>query len=240
MSEFVWTDESIRWMRDAANQSRYYPILAERIAAYLPPSARVFDAGGGLGDLARWLSYHVEHVTVMERDPKAVAAVRALCPQNVTAMLGDVFTYLPDRQFDALVLCNIGKANEILPLSGELTSGKTFVVQTAEANREFSRGSQAAHSETIADAERALQAEGVAYSKTLIEVEHGQPLRSLEDAAAFFSFYSKQTVTPQEAQQRLQKTSDAVFPYHAPRLRKLGLLVFDARNADTRAGRTAP
>ncbi len=231
MSEFVWTDESIRWMRDAAYESRYYQTIAQQVAAYLPPSARVFDAGGGLGDLARWLSYYVEHVTVMERDPKAVAAVRVLCPQNVTAMLGDVFTYLPDRQFDALVLCFFGKANEILPLARELSGGKTFVIQIAEPGRGFSLDSQAKHRETIADAERALQTEGVTYKKIAFEVEHGQPLRSIEDAVAFFSHYSKRAVTQEEVEPRLTKTDNEAFPFYVPQKRSLAMLIFDALRA---------
>jgi len=234
LSEFVWTDESICWMRDAANESRYYQTIAQQIAAYLPPSARVFDAGGGLGDLARWLSYHVEHVTVMERDPKAVASVRALCPQNVTAMLGDVFTYLPDRQFDALVLCFFGKANEILPLARELSGGKTFVIQSVESGRGFSLDLHAKQGETIADAERALQAEGVAYTKIAFEVEHGQPLRSMEEAIAFFSHYSKRTLTREEAEARVTKTVNAEFPLYVPQRRKLAMLVFDALKAGPR------
>lgn len=228
MGEFIWTDAAIDWMRCAADHSRYYQTLAEQIAAYLPPTARVFDAGGGLGDLARWLSYHVKQVTVMERDPKAVASARALCPQNVTVMLGDVFTYRPDRQFDALVLCSIGTADEILLLARELSSGKTFFLQSVSAQREFSLGQTNPHGETVTDAERVLQAEGVAYSKVPIEVEHGQPLRSLEDAAAFFSHYAKRIVTPEEAEPLLQKTDDEEFPFYAPRKRVLGMLVFDA------------
>ncbi len=228
MSDFIWTDASIRWMRDAANESRYYQTIAQQIAAYLPPSTRVFDAGGGLGDLARWLSYHVEHVTVMERDPKAVASVRALCPPNVTAMLGDVFTYLPDRQFDALVLCFFGKANEILPLARELTSGQTFVIQSAEPGRGFSLDAKEKHRETIADAERMLQAEGVVYKKITFEVEHGQPLRSIEDAIAFFSHYSKREATREEVEQRLTKTDNAEFPFYVPQKRSLAMLQFNA------------
>ena len=234
MGEFIWTDESVAWMQAAADKSGYYRKLAERIGAYLPPSARVFDAGGGLGDLARWLSYRVEHVTVMERDAKAAAAVRARCPQNVSAMLGDVFSYLPDRQFDALILCFFGKANEILPLSRELTRGKTFVVQSTEAGKCFSLDRAAKHGETIADAERVLAQEGVAYSKSTFEIEHGQPLRSLEDAAAFFSHYTGRAVSREEAEPLLEQTDDPAFPLYYPQRRKLGMLLFEAINAGLR------
>ncbi len=228
MGEFIWTDEYVAWMQAASDKSRYYQTIAERIGAYLPPSARVFDAGGGLGELARWLSYRVEHVTVMERDPKAAAAVRARCPQNVSAMLGDVFTYLPDRQFDALILCFIGKANDILPLSRELTHGKTFVIQAAEADERILLDRSATQSETIANAERILAQEGIAYSKSTFEIEHGQPLRSMEDAMAFFSHYSGRAVSYSEVEPLLEKTDDPAFPLYYPRRRKLGMLLFEA------------
>lgn len=234
MSELIWTDASISWLRDAAGWSRYYQTIAEQISAYLPPTSRVFVAGGGLGDLARWLAYHVEHVTVMEADPKAAAAVRAHCPQNVTAMLGDVFTYLPDRQFDALVLCFFGKANEILPLARELTSGRTFVIQLLEASGGFSLDARAKHSETIADVERVLQEEGVVYKKIAFEAEHGQPLRSMEDAIAFFSHYSKRDVTQEEVEVRLTKTDNPEFPFYVPERCALAMLVFDALKAGPR------
>jgi 16S rRNA A1518/A1519 N6-dimethyltransferase RsmA/KsgA/DIM1 with predicted DNA glycosylase/AP lyase activity len=141
-------------MQNASGGSRYYAAIAERIAAYLPPSARVFDAGGGLGDLAIWLSYHVEHVTVIEQDPKAVAAFRARCPQNVAAMLGDVFSYSPDQLYDALVLCFFGKPDEFLPLSQELTRGKTFVVQSCDTTRGFSLDEDARRSSLFSISKR--------------------------------------------------------------------------------------
>jgi len=223
-----WTDDTIRWMRDAAHKSRYYETIAERIAAYLPPSARVFDAGGGLGDLAIWLSYHVRHVTVIERDPKAVAAFRERCPQNVTALLGDVFSYVPDKLFDALALCFFGRPDEILTLAREITCGKTFVVQSTETKRGFSPDGTGRRSITICDMEETLKKEGVPYTLELFEVEHGQPFCSEEDAAKFFSFYAGKSYTPQQVRQYLRETGNSELPLYYAQTRKLGLLVFDA------------
>lgn len=223
-----WTDDTVRWMRDAADKSGYYAAIAERIAAYLPPSARVFDAGGGLGDLAIWLSYHVRHVTVIERDPKPVAAFRERCPQNVTALLGDVFSYVPDKLFDALALCFFGRPDEILPLSRELTSGMTFVVQSTETRRGFSPDGTGKRSITIYDMEETLKKEGVAYTLEFFEVEHGQPFRSAGDAAKFFTFYSGKPYTERQAAAYLSETGNGELPLYFAQKRKLGLLAFDA------------
>jgi hypothetical protein len=215
-------------MQNASKKSSYYQVIASQIAAYLPPSSRVFDAGGGLGDLAIWLSHYVEHVTVIEKDVKAVAAFRARCPQNVAAMLGDVFSYTPDSLYDALVLCFFGKPEQMLPLSRELTRGKTFVVQSCDTARRFSLDETAKRSITIFDLEEAIKRAGVPYSLEQFEVEHGQPFTSLDDAVSFFSFYDQTTYTPERVLPYLEETGDAAFPYYFSRTRRLGLMTYEA------------
>lgn len=227
MGGFQWTDASIRWMQNASNRSGYYQKIAERIAAYLPPFSRVFDAGGGLGDLAIWLSHYIEHITVIEQNVKAVAAFRARCPQNVTAMLGDVFSYVPDVLYDALVLCFFGKPDQILKLSAELTRGKTFVVQSCDTTRGFSLDETAKRSITIYDLEEAVRREGIPYSLEEFEVEHGQPFTSLDDAVDFFSYYDRRAYAPEQVLPHLNETGDADFPYYFSKIRRLGLMTYE-------------
>lgn len=225
---FQWTDASIQWMRNASNKSGYYQVIAERIAAYLPPFSRVFDAGGGLGDLAIWLSHYVQHVTVIENNVKAVAAFRARCPQNVLAMLGDVFSYIPDALYDALVLCFFGKPDQILPLSRELTRGKTFVVQSCDTSRGFSLDENARRSITIYDLEEVVKQADIPYSLEEFEVEHGQPFASLDDAVAFFSYYDQKAYTPEDVRPHLKETGDKTFPLYYSKIRRLGLMAYEA------------
>lgn len=221
MEEFVWTDAHIRWMSDASKKSKFYYWIAERIAAYLPPSARVFNAGGGLGDLAIWLSYHVEQVTVMENDPKAVAALRARCPHNVVAILGDVHTYSPEKLYDALVLYDIGGAEQALPVVRELSRAKTFVL----FSRETAEGEAA-----IGELSAALKNAGIPFALEPFEQVHVQPFRSREDAKSYFLFVWNRLLTEEELDALLESSDDAEFPYSFTEQRKLGMLVFDAAN----------
>lgn len=221
MEEFIWTDAHIRWMSDAAKKSKFYYWIAERIAAYLPPSARVFNAGGGLGDLAIWLSYHVEQVTVIENDPKAVAAFRARCPQNVVAILGDVRTYSPDKLYDSLVLFDIGGAQEALPVVRELSRAKTFVLlsrETAEGEAE------------IRELSETLRTAGIPFTYEAFEQEHVQPFRSREDAKSYFLFARNSQVTDEELSRMLTPLADEEFPVALIEKKKIGMLVFDAAN----------
>ena len=218
MEEFVWTDANIRWMSDASKKSKFYYWIAERIAAYLPPSSRVFNAGGGLGDLAIWLSYHVEQVTVIENDPKAVAALRTRCPHNVVAILGDVLSYSPDKLYDALVLYDIGGTEQLMPIVQELSRAKTFLLlnrETAEDEAEISR---------LAGT---LKSAGIPFSYEPFELEHVQPFRSWEDAKSYFLFAWNRLLSDQELETVLD-TQDGEFPYALVEKKKIGMLVFDA------------
>ncbi len=221
LEEFVWTDAHIRWMSDASKKSKFYYWIAERIAAYLPPSARVFNAGGGLGDLAIWLSYHVEQVTVMENDPKAVAALRARCPHNVVAILGDVHTYSPDKLFDALVLYDIGTVEQTLLVVRELSRAKTFVLFRRESSE---------NEAAIRSLAEALKNAGIPFTYEPFEQAHVQPFRSREDAKSYFLFAWNRLLTEEELDALLEQSDDVEFPCAFTEPRKLGLLVFDAAN----------
>ena len=221
MEEFVWTDAHIRWMSDAAKKSKFYYWIAERIAAYLPPSARVFNAGGGLGDLAIWLSYHVEQVTVIENDPKAVAAFRARCPHNVVAILGDLPTYSPDKLYDALVLYDVGGAEQVLRVVRELSRAKTFVLLGRESAEDEA---------AMRDLTETLKSAGIPFSYEPFEQEHVQPFRSREDAKSYFLFLWNRLLTDEELDTLLQTSDDAEFPFALVEKKKIGMLVFDAAN----------
>lgn len=221
MEEFVWTDAHIRWMGDAAKKSKFYYWIAERIAAYLPPTSRVFNAGGGLGDLAVWLSYHVEEVTVIENDPKAVAALRTRCPQNVVAILGDVHTYAPDKLYDSLVLFDIGGAEETLPVVRELSRAKTFVL----ADRETSAGEA-----DLNELTETLKSAGIPFTYEPFEQEHIQPFHSREDAKSYFLFAWNRLLTDEELDVLLENSDDTEFPCQFIEKKKIGMIVFDAAN----------
>jgi hypothetical protein len=221
LEEFIWTDSHIRWMSDAAQKSRYYYWIAEHIAAYLPPASRVFCAGGGLGDLAIWISYHVEQVTVIESDPKAVAAIRARCPQNVVVLLGDVFSYAPDRLFDSLVLYDAGDIGRVMPVVREISRAKTFLVQPLETDSDKT---------ILSDTAEALKEAGIPFNLESFEHEQIQPLRAREDAGDYFFSIENRTVSDMELDELLEQTTDPELPYVYRKNRKIGMIVFNAAN----------
>jgi hypothetical protein len=79
--------------------------------------------------------------------------------------------------------------------------------------------------------EEELKKQGIAYSLEVFEVEHGQPFRSAEDAARFFTFYADTPYSVQQARAYLTETGDDVLPLYYAQKRSLGMIVFDAGKA---------
>ena len=78
---------------------------------------------------------------------------------------------------------------------------------------------------------RALKEKGIPYQSRVLELDMGQPFRSLEDAAVFFRTHSRDDpaeLTPEALQSRLQRRDDPEFPWYFPVNEPIGLLWFQA------------
>ncbi len=198
MGDFIWTEDVLRWTRCAAAASEYYPRLASRIAAYLPPSASVLDAGCGAGQLSMALSPYVKRIVALDRSALALSGL-AGCPGNVLPLEADAFAYEPENRFDALLLCYFAHPDEFMQLS-RLCRGKAFLVCDAARS--------AAYEET-------LTRHNILFCKECFSLRLDQPLRSLEDARAYAARYGRPLAKRSENQE---------FPYRDSILREMALL----------------
>lgn len=76
-----------------------------------------------------------------------------------------------------------------------------------------------------------LKEKGILYQSRVLELDMGQPFRSLEDAAVFFRTHSRDDpaeLTPEALQSRLQRRDDPEFPWYFPVNEPIGLLWFQA------------
>jgi site-specific DNA-cytosine methylase len=93
----------------------------------------LFNAGGGLGDLAIWMAYHVEQVTVIENDPKAVAEFRARCPHNRNCDIRRCAHLCAGQVYDALVVVLISAEwSDFARRTGSFPARSTFVLLSRE------------------------------------------------------------------------------------------------------------
>ena len=228
----IWTQDTVRFQKDAAEYGRYPQALASHIAAFLPPNATVCDAGCGLGYLSRALAPFCRHITAIDSSTLALSVLRGKTPSNVTVCEGDLFT-LPDTQhYDAMIFCFFGDMEETLLLAKKHCRGKVIVVKRGWSHHRFSLGHEPLQRYTSDETELFLRTRGIPFMREDLTLDLGQPLRSKEDAVRFFELYShggeQSVISFENIESKLERTESSVFPYYYPQEKPLGIFSFNA------------
>lgn len=229
---FVWTPDMIRFMQAANEKSDYHRQLASILLPKLSGCRTLCDAGCGLGALAAALSPHFEFVTAADVSESALDVLRqtvsAQALSNLTPLHQDLLASHDPTRYDAMIFCFFGSLAEILPVARRQCAKTLIIVKKNYTLHRFSLTQQPIRSQTAPAACEALRAMGVPFDFDARELEHGQPLASIEEAVRFFRLYSRdrapEQITPEAVAARLQQTGDAQYPYYLPQTKRLGIL----------------
>lgn len=228
---FVWTPERLRFRVDAARFGSFYREIAQEIAARVPASAHICDAGCGTGDLARVLAASFAQVTALDHDLAALRALREDCPPNVTALCRDALTDTPSARYDAMVFCFFGSAAEILSAAKRQCRGTVIAVKKQGGAHRFSPGCAQARRDSLQTLENELAARGIDYTCVRRTLDLGQPFRTLEDAVRFFRLYHRggdeSNVSSERVAALLRPINHSEFRYYYPAETSVGLLFFN-------------
>ena len=226
----VWTPDTVRFQRDAAQYGTYHQTLAAHLAAHLPPDAHVCDAGCGLGELSRALAPYCKRITAIDSCALALDVLREDTPENVEVQEADMFMLPPTEQFDAMVFCFFAAMDDTLLLARKHCRGKVILVKRGWTQHRFSLAPAPAQRYTSSETEQYLRTRGIPFAHETLLLDMGQPFRSKEDAVRFFEAYGNEAVTFSDLESRLVKTGNAAFPYYLPQEKPLGIFIFDAKD----------
>ena len=230
---YRWEPDMIRYMRDASESRSYNRELVSEMLPWLNQEMCVCDAGCGLGYLSMELAGHVKHVTAVDINADALQNLREKAIFNVTVRCGDIAALQPTRPYDAMVFCFFGGIEEILRIAKEQCGGSVFVISRNYTTHRFSVGDYPTGSYGFSRAKMVLSEKGIPFEEKALQLEFGQPFRSLEDARRFFELYSrdenKQLITDEFLKEKLVQ-QPGEFPWYLPHLRNIGFLRFDVND----------
>lgn len=222
-----WTPAQLAFMRDASSYgSGYYKKLWAAIRALLPQAPEsICDAGCGAGYLSLEMARHCDRVTAIDLSQAATDLLRenARGISNLTVRTGDINELAPETPYDAMVFCYFGKTPDILKIAKSQCQGTLIMVTRDYDKHRFSLNPSAFDRDTVSYARSVLEQAGMAFDYTPCELEFGQPFRSLDAAAEFFSIYGDAPASVEEVLPKLQKTDDPTFPYYLPSTKKMGI-----------------
>ncbi len=233
---FQWNEEMVRFMRDASEYSDYHRQLVRWMLPHLRSTDHICDAGCGLGYLSLALSPHVGRVTAVDRSGEALSVLRENCArrgvENIDILSGDIQAAPPAEPYDAMAFCFFGGIEEVAAVARAQCRGAVFVFKKHYATHRFSVGSHPTGRDSFHVAADWLTERGVPFDAAELELEMGQPLRSLGEARRFFSLYSrdadKSVITDEFLRSKLIETGRPDFPLYLPQKRAIGCLRFSA------------
>lgn len=233
---FTWNEDMIRFLQDASEQSDYHRLLAKYLAERLPQNAHVCDAGCGLGYLSLRLAPYCRQVTAADISPEALAVLHENCIKegitNIETRCGAIDAMAPDPPYDAMIFCFFGTGDEALRIAKKQCRGPVIIIKKAWSEHRFSIGKQKLSHEGYEDAMALLENLHIPHRGETLEMEMGQPFRSVADACRFFEIYDKSgaAVTEEAVKVRLTSTGNETFPWYLPQPKIMGIITLDSRD----------
>lgn len=211
-----WKPEKIEFLKDAAEELGFYDKIAETAATFLSPDDSVCDAGCGLGYLALSLGRQGFKTTGIDSSALALEVLKNNIEKNelkdsVTCLAADIFD-LPDTMvFDDMVFCFFASVTQALNVAKKHCRKTVVLIKKDWENRRFTTEKEPIRRIKFQDALKKLEEIGIPCKSEAVEVEMGQPFKTMEDSYRFFQLYS---VAPDKKviESRLTKTDSEEFP----------------------------
>ncbi len=232
-SMFRWTPDMIRFMADAADHNGGNGALADLLARELPQGA-VCDAGCGVGGLALAMAQRFQKVVAADLSAEALDSLRARnTHENLEIRRCDILAARPESPpFDSMVFCFFGSAREALEAARHQCRGTVAIVKKISGYHSFSlTPKRRKHSRGYGALCADLDNLGIPYRTAELELDLGQPFRSMEDAVLFFRIYSRDddpgVITEDAVRARLEGRDDPEFPWYLPAKEQVGVVFVD-------------
>lgn len=229
-----WTPDIIRFMEDASSYTPYFDALAAVVLRFAGPAARACDAGCGMGQLSFSLAPHVERIDAVDLSPNAISYVRtqvkAKGPRNVRPCAANVASLRLREPYDLMVF-NLSASLEHAWNAARGRCRGTLVVINKMHGASCASVERSPSAHDLGRRLRGIGALGIACAGTELDLEFGQPFRSLEDATRYCALFRTRDFPagPSRADlaRLLDETGDARFPYYLPVRRRLALIALD-------------
>lgn len=242
---FQWDPDGIRFMQDASEYAQYHRELAELLRPCFSADAHLCDVGCGLGHLSLALARQVRKVTAVNRDARVLKVLEENCRKQEIGnieircqeaeLLGQEEisgTANAEKTYDGMVFCFYGAIEDILRIAALQCRGTVVALKKNDVVHRFSAGEHTECHDSFRKAAEYLEQQGIPFESRTLELEFGQPFRTMADARRFFEIYSpeeeKRLVTSEFLERKLIPTGDEKFPFYLPHRKRIGWLQFEA------------
>ncbi|MDR0817035.1 MAG: class I SAM-dependent methyltransferase [Clostridiales Family XIII bacterium] len=196
--------DKIKMFRQASAFTSFHKKLGVLIEPYLDESWTVLDAGCGLGLLDLAIAPSAAHITAVDIDRAAIADLKAHIDAELRAGRGPVGRIEPvcadvrglQGEWDVVLMSFFGAdLAEAERLIGMAKRRVIFIVHGLRPNGRFDPApSETGGRRTVEELEIFLEEKGHRFRKSIVDLQFGQPFRTIEDIHAFLESYKMDPV----------------------------------------------
>lgn len=226
----VWNERSSRWFHNASEYTGYNRNLAKLLMQHIPNRGTLCDMGCGAALIDLELAPHFEQITCVDISPVILefvdADIKRLRLQNVKTICMDDGQIA--GQWDTVIALFHGSGSEVLKFLPMVNDQLIVATHKSRIGDFGPKGNKVIKCIDAQSTEDEFKQAGIRYHMTDIELEYGQPLESLEEAAEFIRAYTspmEDSILKAYMDEHLECTGREDFPYYLPKKKRFVLFV---------------
>lgn len=232
---FEWDEKKIEYYMRASMRTGFHKNLAEEIAPFLNEDDEVVDIGCGPGVIDFELSPFVKSIKAIDIEPEVIEYLKKLVERskidNIFPTLGDAFD-IESGLGDVALMCFFSGDDAFQKRIIDVAKRLAIIITHGEgAVKNTSKISGGKRKKCAEDFVKELDALGYKYDRINLQLDFGQPLKSLEEAKEFLEMYCKEE-DPEERKAKIEEgmgslvSSNHVFyPYSIPNMKDVAIFI---------------
>ena len=238
MSTF-WTPERIDNYKSASEYTSFHRKLSVLAEPYLDENWTMADIGCGPGMIDYWLAPMVKSIDAIDSDPAAIDYLTNrleeiyITNRNISNKIKPRLESLENitgESWDVVLLSFFGINESVFKKVLPLANRRLLIFMHGRPDK---TGPFSASGEektfSVSEMEAYLKEKNYSYKKSVMEMQFGQPFKSISDIHAFLSSYysdsgdfEKRMV---DAEDRIIKTNRFDYPYYLPKSISVALFI---------------
>lgn len=217
--KFEWSEDKIRFYKDASRYTHYFENLVDIIKPHIDSDDVVADIGCGIGEFSIAISPLVKKVYAVDMSEEAIEALDSELESrsdidNITVLKDDI-TKMDNISWDIGLMSFFGHPGDSLIELIKKAKKRTFIILKDDPKPHEKNTHTKAKGKPYASAiEIFLNDSRLTYYKELHKLDFGQPFRSLDDVEVYKSLYSRSDESLKHIEKSIVKTGDPTFPYY--------------------------
>ena len=230
---FTWNEQTFQWFEDTSEYTGYNRELAKRILPHLKDCQTICDIGCGMALVDFELAKNFAQVDCVDINEAVIQNVRDRAEKNRVSNLQTVLSDGMEQTgiYDGVMALFHGSIETV----GEryLSFARKRLILAVHASAFGSTGPAKYRIRKCCDVDSTtawLEEHGLSYTIENMELEFGQPHRSLEDAIAFTRTFTRNVPEEELAtyvKEHVIETGRTDFPLYTPKKRQFGLFAIE-------------